>query len=101
MRDRERTTSARHNSPLPHLRRQRRAVLVRVLARGHEVDAFEVSQPDTLRAALRPVYTYLPQGDADVEFKGIEEEWLPLGIGRRRREAELQDPEDALRFLAA
>lgn len=86
--------------PLP-LKRQRRAVLVRVVTHGHEVDSFLVSEPRTLRAAVRPIYAHLPADNAVVQFKGVEEEWLPLGIGKTRREAELKGLDDALRFLVA
>ena len=88
-------------APLSGLRRQRRAVLVRVTAHGHEVDAFDVSEPQTLRAALRPIYAHLPARDGDVRFTAVEEEWLPLGLNRVHREVDLRGLEDALNFLAA
>jgi len=93
--------SSSHVISLPPLRRQRRAVLVRVITWGHEVDAFEVSAPQTLRAALRPIYSHLPAQGTTVEFRAVEEDWLPLGIDRARHEAKLRGLDDALGFLAA
>ncbi len=81
-------------------RRVRRLVQVRVLVGGHEVDAFQASAPQTLRPALRPVYAHLPKHDAAVRFTGIEEDWLPLGIGRARREWRLAGPNAALAYLS-
>jgi hypothetical protein len=89
---------ARTRSPL---RRRRRAVLVRVIAHGHVVDSFEASRPQTLRAALHPIYANLPAEDGTVRFHAVEEEWLPLGFGRVRRESDLADLDDAVTFLAA
>jgi hypothetical protein len=86
---------------LPQLRRQRRTIEVRVISGGHEVDSFAVSERQTLRAAVRPILAHLPAADADVQFKAVEEEWLPLGLSRSRREADLPSLDDALLFLAA
>ncbi len=80
--------------------RVRRVVEVRVLVGGHEVDAFQASAPETLRPALRPVYAHLPKRDATVQFTGVEEGWLPLGIRRARREWSLAGPSAALAYLA-
>ncbi len=79
----------------------RRAVYVRVVTGGHEADAFQASNPQLLEAALRPVYGLLAGRDDKVELRGIEEEWLPLGIDYVRREEELADLETARAFLAA
>lgn len=83
------------------LRRRRRAVLVKVLVRDREVDSFEVSQPQNLRAALRIVYAHLPTSGAEVRFEAVEEQWLPLGLRRSRRQADLAGLADALDFIAA
>ncbi|MHB1004238.1 MAG: hypothetical protein ACYC3S_01185 [Chloroflexota bacterium] len=100
MRERTNTSPTHATGPLT-LRRQRRSVRVRVTARGHEVDVFEVSEPRTLRAALRPVYAHLPAGDGAVVFEGLQEQWLPFGLARTCREDELDGLADALHFLAA
>ncbi len=88
-------------SPLQRLRRRSRAVQVKVVAFGHEVDAFESCDPQVLRSALRTVYRHLSKGSETVHLSGIEEEWLPMGIDRVRREVKLSNVADALFFLAA
>ncbi len=88
-------------SPLDGLRRRRRSVQVRVLEDGFEVDRFSLTNPRVLRAELRTVYRHLPKGHALVELTGVEEEWLPLGLDRRRRETGLKNSAEALFFLAA
>ena len=100
LQERKSAPLSRPNGPLA-LKRQRRSIRVRVMARGHEVDVFEVSEPQTLRAALRPVYTHLPAGDGTVAFEGVQEEWLPFGLAHTCQEDELEGLDDALEFLAA
>ncbi len=87
--------------PLRRLRRRSSYVRVRVVVDGREVDAFEVTQPATLRAALSPIYKHLPAARAAVRLVGVEEERLPLGLGYAKREVELGDPVQAQAFLAA
>ena len=41
------------------LRRQHRLVEVSVRVGPHEVDSLQASSPETLRAALRPIYAHL------------------------------------------
>lgn len=82
------------------LRRQRRSVLACVLVDGRVVDEFSVSSPQTLRAALRPIYAHLPS-HGEVRLVGVEESSLPLGIARTRSETSLGDLPGALAFLAA
>jgi len=88
-------------STLDRLRRRSRAVHVQVLEGGREVDSFTVSDPHTLRSELRSIYRHLPKGEGLVQLKGVEEDWLPLGIDRVRRETGLRNAADALFFLAA
>lgn len=76
-------------------------VLVTVLDAGREVDSFRASDPEVLVAALRPICHHLPEGDGALRFTGVEEEWLPPGIRRVRREVELDSAEVALSFLKA
>jgi hypothetical protein len=85
----------------PALRRQRRAVLVQVFLNGRVVDSFEATQPQTLRAALRPVYAHLPAGKGSVRFRAVDESWLPFGLRRARNEVELGGLPDALAYIAA
>ena len=82
------------------LRRQRRAVVMKVLEWGHEVDSFETTSPELLRTVARGIYNHLP-ADASVRFVAVDEEWLPLGLDHIRREAELPGLDDALQYLAA
>lgn len=83
----------------PPLRHHSRRVLVRVLADGYELDSFEVSRPDVLVAALRPIYAHLPRQGVAIRFRGIEEKALPLGIDRVRREVDLAGLSSALSYL--
>ncbi len=87
--------------PLRRLWRISRRIEVRILEEGNEVDSFQASGPDTLRAALKPIYRHLPPRGATVCFTAIREEALPLGLHRERREAELTNLNEALAFLAA
>ncbi len=95
------TRSYRYGSPLQRLRRRSRAVQVKVVDSGFEVDSFTVSDPKVLRAELRTIYRHLPRGRGWVQLSGIEDEWLPLGIDRTQREVGLRNAADALFFLAA
>lgn len=79
--------------------RHSRCVQVRVIDWGLEVDGFQASDPDTLRAGLAPIYRHLPRTGALVRLVGVEEMWLPLGIGRIRWEAGLNDLGSALSFF--
>jgi len=88
-------------SPLQTLRRHTRAVQVKVIDGGREVDSFQVANPRILRSELRSIYRHLPKGDGVVRLSGVDEDWLPLGIDRVRREVELDNVADALFFLAA
>ena len=83
------------------LRLRRRAVLVKVLVHGREVDSFEISQPQTLRAALRTVYAHLPTSGGEVQFQAVEEQWLPFGLRHSRRQTDLASLADALDYVAA
>lgn len=74
---------------------------MRILDGGHEVDSFEVSTLDALRSEMKAIQPYLPKRGVLIEFQGIEEESLPLGISRVRREVDLGDLRAALSFLAA
>ncbi|MHB1135013.1 MAG: hypothetical protein ACYC4L_21795 [Chloroflexota bacterium] len=85
---------------LPSLRRLRRAVLVKVLESGREVDSFEMASPQSLRAALRPIIAHL-DADHAVRYQAIEEHWLPLGLDHTRHQADLAGLDAALQFLAA
>jgi hypothetical protein len=82
------------------LRRQRRAVLVRVEEWGHEVDSFETTSPQVLASVARDIYAHLPS-EGSVSFKAVVEQWLPLGLDRSRQEADLPGLDDALQYLAA
>ncbi len=86
-------------STLSHswLSRSSRSIQVRVVDGAREVDRFQSSSPELLRAALRPIYRN--RGRAVVQFLGIEEEWLLPGIRRGRREVELANFGAALMFL--
>ncbi len=90
-----------HPLDLRGLRRASRSIVVRVLDRSREVDCFQVSSRETLRAALRPIYRHLPAVGMSVEFTGVEEERPLLGLRRHRRETALAGLDDALDFLAA
>jgi hypothetical protein len=46
-----------------------------------------------------PVYQHLLGTGAEVYFLGIEESWLPLGIGRTHREVTLAGLGATLSFL--
>jgi len=81
------------------LRRRDRSIKVRILDGGHEVDSFEVSTADLLRAEMKAIGPHLPKRGALVQYRGIEEQSLPLGIARVRREVELEDLQDAVSFL--
>jgi hypothetical protein len=81
--------------------RGRRKVIVRVLDGPREVDSFQSSSGETLRNAVRPVYRHLARGRMTVQFTGVEEEALPLGIRRMHREVPLSNFGAALIFLAA
>jgi hypothetical protein len=81
--------------------RGRRRVIVRVLDGPREVDSFQSSSGKTLRDAVRPVYRHLTRGRMRVQFTGVEEQTLPLGIRRTRREVPLSNFGDALMFLEA
>ena len=84
---------------LERLWRHSRSVDVRVIDWGREVDGFQASDPDTLRAELAPIYRHLPGTGALVRLLGVEEMWLPLGIGRIRWEVALDNEGGALSFL--
>jgi hypothetical protein len=77
----------------------RRAIRVRVISGGHEVDCFEASSCDLLRSAIRPIYAHLPLADSSVQFTGIEMESFPLGVQRRRRVLNLDGLRAAINFL--
>jgi hypothetical protein len=76
-----------------------RAIRVRVISGGHEVDCFEASSCDMLRSAIRPIYAHMPLSDSSVQFTGIELESFPLGISRQRRVLSLDGLRAALGFL--
>jgi hypothetical protein len=84
---------------LHSLRRQRRMVEVSVRVGPHEVDALQVATPETLRAALRPIYAHLPAHEASVSYVAVEEDSLPLGIRRSRRTASLPGLRSAMSYL--
>ncbi|MHB8991477.1 MAG: hypothetical protein ACYC66_07545 [Chloroflexota bacterium] len=81
------------------LDRSSRSVRVRVFEGGREVDGFQSSRPETLRAALRAVYRHLSRKRGAVQFIGVEERWMLPGIRRERREVELANFGAALLFL--
>ncbi len=83
------------------LSRRSRSVLVKVLDGHREVDSFQVSTAETLHAALRPLYRQLSRGREVVQFLGLEEESLPLGIKRPRPAATLANLAEALIFLGS
>lgn len=85
----------------PGLRRRGRSIKVRILDGGHEVDSFEVSSLDALRSELKAIQPYLPRRAVLIQFQGVQEESLPLGINRIRREVDLGNLNAALSFLAA
>ena len=64
------------------------------------MDSFWASSPKVLRSAFRPIETHLPRNRAVVQFKGVEEAWLPLGLDRVSHEVELDGFGSALSFLA-
>ncbi len=84
---------------LERLWRRSRCIQIKVIDRGREVDAFQASDSDTLREELVPIYRHLPGTGALVQFVGVEEMWLPLGIGRIRWEVMLNNLGSALSFL--
>ena len=86
---------------LGRLRRRSRSITVRVLDGGREVDSFRASSPKVLRSALQPIETHLPRNRVVVQFRGVEEAWLPLGLDRVSHEVELDGLGSALSFLAA
>ena len=90
-----------YGSPLWKLRRRSRAIQVKVVESGFEVDNFTVSNPRILRSELRTIYRHLPKGRGWVQLSGVEEEWLPLGLAHTRQETQLKNSADALFFLAA
>ena len=81
------------------LHRQRRLIEVSVLSGQHEVDSLRTSDPETLRASLRPIYAHLPAHDAAVRFFAVEEEWLPFGILQARHAATLPGLGSAIGYL--
>ncbi len=85
----------------PHWQQRTRRVRVRIVEDGHEVDGFEASSPQVLRDSLRPIFAHLPPGRGLVQFTGVEEESLPFGLDRARREVTLLSLEAAESFLAA
>lgn len=93
-------TASRPFSLFSHsLRRQRRLVDVSVRVGPHEVDSLETASPETLRAALRPIYAHLPAHDSTVSFVAVEEELLPFGLRRSRRAVDLPSLRAAMTYL--
>ena len=90
-----------YGSPLQRLRRRSRSVLVKVVEGGFEVDRFTVTDPLVLRSELRTIYRHIPKGQGWVQLSGVEEQWLPFGFDRTRKETHLKNSADALFFLAA
>lgn len=82
-------------------RRSSRSILVRVLDGHREVDSFQVARAETLRAALRPLYRQVTRGRETVQFLGLEEETLALGIKRTRSPMALANLAEALIFLGS
>ena len=76
-----------------------RSVRVQVLVDGQEQDSFEASSPQGLRDTYRRLAACLPWDGASVRLLGVEEESLPLGLERQRRETSLASIEAALAFL--
>jgi hypothetical protein len=89
-----------HVPPLGALRRHSRCVEVKVLEYGCETDRFSLSDPRALRAELRTMQGISSEHHV-LELTGIEEEWLPMGLNRVRRETPLKSSAEALSFLAA
>jgi len=85
--------------PFAGLRRRERCIAVRVLDGGHEVDSFQVSTAQVLRSEMDIIYSCLPKRGATVLLHGVEEESLPLGINRVRREVDLDNVSAAFSFL--
>ena len=75
-------------------------MLVRVTEGERELDSFQTSSLEDLRAALRPIYRHIDPREQMLRFVGIEERWLPGGLGRTQSEASLPCLDDALAFLA-
>lgn len=73
---------------------------VTVTEAGRELDSLQASSLDGLRAALRPLYRHIDPREQMMHFVGIEERWLPGGLGRTRSEVILPCLDDALAFLA-
>jgi hypothetical protein len=92
-------TTRRGQSLLARLRQRRRTVRVDVLTLGLLADSLDATRPATLRPAIRSLYAHLPWDGTLVRFTGVEEETLPLGLRRRRREAALPGSRAALAFL--
>jgi hypothetical protein len=80
--------------------RYHRSVLVKVLDGSREVDGFQASGAETMRAALRPIYRHLPKKRGTVQFIGIEEQVFPLGIRGGTRKIDLNNFGAAVMFLA-
>lgn len=76
-----------------------RSVQVDVLLWGLVADSFRLSDPHTLGDAMAPIYRHLPQEGVIVRLLGIEEAFLPLGIGRTTRQVVLCDLNEAHSFL--
>ncbi|MHB1134852.1 MAG: hypothetical protein ACYC4L_20975 [Chloroflexota bacterium] len=85
----------------PGLGRQRRAVWVRVYHGAEQVDAFQVTTPQSLEASVQPILKWLPLDGSRLEMTGEVEQWLPFGIWRRRHRQPLPDVVAAEAFLAA
>ena len=79
---------------------RRRQVMVTVTVNGEIEDRFTVSDPQTLRLALRPILRHLSPNE-ELSLRGIDERLLPLSLGGERREVELPDQLAAQRFLSA
>ncbi len=94
------STVARHTYSFPARAfwRTSRFIEVKVLSRGRVVDRFSVSSQETLRETVRWTCRYLSEHEV-MQFAGVEDERLPLGIKRVRREVALSSLEDALAFL--
>lgn len=91
----------RRTRAFPGLRRRRRTVRVRVLDGGREVDAFLSSRADVLEVAAQPLRAPRASGNTRIEYTGVEDESLPLGLDHIRRKVPLADLPAAKAFLAA
>lgn len=94
-----RTISDFSRSFFRSLRRQRRLVEVSVRVGPHEVDSLQASSPETLRASLRPIYAHLPAHEAAISYVAVEEESLPFGLRRSRRETSIPGLRSAMSYL--